>query len=168
MPILRTATLAATTLALAFAAAPASALKSDRDKPLDLSADSLETTEGQAQTTVRGNVRITQGTLEVESDTAVVYRGGGNAIDRAVLTGRPARLAQDLDEGGRLTARAREMDYDLVKDIVVMTGDVVIDQPRGELRGSRVTYEMATGRLTGASGDTGRVRLRMNPQKAGD
>ena len=44
-----------------------------------------ETTEAQAQTTVRGNVRITQGTLEVESDTAVVYRGGGNAIDRAVL-----------------------------------------------------------------------------------
>jgi lipopolysaccharide export system protein LptA len=104
MPIFRTATLAATTLALAFAAAPARALKSDRDKPLDLAADSLETTEGQAQTTVRGNVRITQGTLEVESDSAVVYRGGGNAIGEPYTNGAPTfprtSLTLRYDVGG--------------------------------------------------------------------
>lgn len=156
---------AACALALLLVAAPVLALKSDRDKALDVSADSLETTEGQARTTLTGNVRIRQGTLEVESDRAIVYRGRNDEIDRAVLTGRPARLEQDLDDGGRMKARAREIDYDLARDTVVLTGDVVIDQPRGELRGSKVTYEMATGKLTGASGDTGRVHLRMNPQK---
>lgn len=151
-------------LALVLAAAPASALKSDRDKPLDVAADSLETTEGQSRTTLQGNVKITQGTLVVESDRAVVHRGRNDAIDRAVLDGRPATLEQDLDDGGRMKARARQIDYDLARDIVVLTGDVVIDQPRGELRGAKVTYEMATGKLTGASGDSGRVHLRMNPQ----
>lgn len=154
-------------LALVLAAAPASALKSDRDKPLDVAADSLETTEGQSRTTLQGNVKITQGTLVVESDRAVVHRGRNDAIDRAVLDGRPATLEQDLDDGGRMKARARQIDYDLARDIVVLTGDVVIDQPRGELRGAKVTYEMATGKLTGASGDSGRVHLRMNPQPGG-
>ena len=154
-------------LALFLAAAPAFALKSDRDKPLDVAADSLETTEGQSRTTLQGNVKITQGTLVVESDRAVVHRGRNDAIDRAVLDGRPATLAQDLDDGGRMKARARQIDYDLARDIVVLTGEVVIDQPRGELRGAKVTYEMATGKLTGASGDSGRVHLRMNPQPGG-
>ena len=154
-------------LALVLAAAPAFALKSDRDKPLDVAADSLETTEGQSRTTLQGNVKITQGTLVVESDRAVVHRGRNDAIDRAVLDGRPATLAQDLDDGGRMKARARQIDYDLARDIVVLTGEVVIDQPRGELRGAKVTYEMATGKLTGASGDSGRVHLRMNPQPGG-
>lgn len=154
-------------LALVLAAAPAFALKSDRDKPLDVAADSLETTEGQSRTTLQGNVKITQGTLVVESDRAVVHRGRNDAIDRAVLDGRPATLEQDLDDGGRMKARARQIDYDLARDIVVLTGDVVIDQPRGELRGAKVTYEMATGKLTGASGDSGRVHLRMNPQPGG-
>ncbi len=162
------ATSAAFALALALASLPAQALRSDRDKPLDVAADSLETTEGQARTTLTGHVRITQGTLEVESDTAVVHRGRNDEIDRAVLTGRPAMLEQDLDDGGRLKARAHEIDYDLARDVVVMTGDVVIDQPRGELRGSKVTYDLTTGKLTGASGDTGRVHLRMNPQKSGE
>ncbi|HVF34571.1 MAG TPA: lipopolysaccharide transport periplasmic protein LptA [Candidatus Saccharimonadia bacterium] len=156
----------ACTLVLLVVATDALALKSDRDKPLDVAADSLETTEGQARTTLSGNVRIKQGTLEVESDKAVVSRGKNDEIDRAVLTGRPATLEQDLDDGGRMKARAREIDYDLARDTVVLTGDVVVDQPRGELRGSKVTYEMATGKLTGASGDTGRVHLRMNPQQA--
>ena len=157
---------AATALVFCLAAAPLAALESDRDKPLDVAADALETTENQARTTLDGNVRISQGTLVVESDRAVVHRGRDDAISRAVLTGRPATLEQDLDDGGRMKARAREIDYDLARDIVVLTGDVVIDQPRGELRGAKVTYEMATGKLTGASGESGRVRLRMEPQPA--
>ncbi|HET9482674.1 MAG TPA: lipopolysaccharide transport periplasmic protein LptA, partial [Xanthomonadales bacterium] len=102
-------------LALVLAAAPAFALKSDRDKPLDVAADSLETTEGQSRTTLQGNVKITQGTLVVESDRAVVHRGRNDAIDRAVLDGRPATLEQDLDDGGRMKARARRIDYDLAR-----------------------------------------------------
>jgi len=43
----------------------------------------------------------------------------------------------------------------------------VIEQPRGELRGEKITYELSTGRMTGSGeGEAGRVHLRMNPQTA--
>lgn len=153
-------------LALALAA-PAWALKSDRSKPMDVAADRLETTENQTRATLEGNVRITQGTLDVSSGTAIVHRGADQEIQRVVLTGTPAQLKQDLDDGGRLSARARSIDYDLAANVVVLTGGVVIEQPRGELRGEKITYELSTGKMTGSgSGEAGRVHLRMNPQAA--
>ena len=152
-------------LTLVALASPAWALKSDRSKTMDVAADRLETTENQTRATLEGNVRITQGTLDVRSGKAVVHRGADQEIERVVLTGTPAKLEQDLDDGGRLVARALNMDYDLKADIVVLTGGVVIDQPRGELRGEKITYELSTGKLTGSgSGESGRVHLRMNPQ----
>ena len=158
---------AAVALALCatLAAGPAFALKSDRSKPMDVAADRLETTENQTRATLEGNVRITQGTLDVRSGTAVVHRGADQEIQRVVLTGAPASLRQDLDEGGRLNASARSIDYDLGTNVVVLTGGVVIEQPRGELRGEKITYELSTGKMTGSgSGEAGRVHLRMNPQ----
>jgi lipopolysaccharide export system protein LptA len=86
-------------------------------------------------------------------------------VQRAQLEGAPATLRQDLDEGGRVDARARRIDYDLKSDTVVLTGDVVIVQPQGELRGERVTYELATGKMTGSGEGAGsRVRLHIPPK----
>ena len=160
--------LAATTLALCacLAAAPAWALKSDRSKPMDVAADRLETTENQTRATLEGNVRITQGTLDVRSGTATVHRGADQEIQRVILTGAPASLRQDLDDGGRLNASARNIDYDLSANVVVLTGGVVIEQPRGTLRGETIKYDLNTGRLDGG-GDGSRVKMRILPKNAG-
>jgi lipopolysaccharide export system protein LptA len=150
--------------AMALIAAPAFALKSDRDKPMDVTSNDLQTSMNEGISTLTGNVKITQGSLLVTSDKAVVHQGKDQAINRAVLNGAPARLQQDLDEGGKLDARAAQIDYDMATDIVVLTGSVVVIQPRGELRGERVTYDLNTGKLNsdGQGGD-GRVHLHMNP-----
>jgi lipopolysaccharide export system protein LptA len=151
-------------LALAFTL-PAAALKTDRDHPMDVNADHFDGSTSGGLSTLTGSVKITQGTLAVDADKAVVHQSDKREIVRAVLTGKPAHLAQDLDEGGRLKARAGEIDYDIAAETVVFTGDVVIEQPRGELRGEKVTYELKTGKLTGSGeGAAGRVHLRMNPQ----
>lgn len=145
-------------------AAPAPALESDRQKPMDINADHFESSTKQGVSTLTGNVRIVQGTLKVQSEKAVVHQDEEATVTRAVLNGSPAQLEQDLDEGGHMVARAKEIDYDLGKDTVVLTGDVVVEQPRGELRGEKITYELATGRLTGSGEGAGkRVHLRMNP-----
>jgi lipopolysaccharide export system protein LptA len=150
-------------VALLVAALPAAALKSDRGKPMNVAADRFETTEDQDAATLDGNVRITQGTLDVTADHAQIEQADQD-IKRVVLTGAPAKLEQDLDDGGRLVARAREIDYDLGTDRVVLTGGVVIQQPRGELRGDRVVYELSTGKITGSGeGEQGRVHIRVDP-----
>ena len=73
-------------------------------------------------------------------------------------------IEQALDSGGQMQARARKVDYDLVADVLVLTGDVVVTQPEGDLRGERIRYDMKTGRLEGG-GDGGRVQMRIEPRK---
>jgi lipopolysaccharide export system protein LptA len=154
-------------LALALAALPAAALKRDRDQPMDIQADALETRIDEGRATLTGNVLITQGTMRVSAARAVVSQDERQRVKRAVLEGQPATLGQDLDDGGRLDARARVIDYDVASGIVVLTGAVEIDQPRGSLRGERVTYDLNTGQLTGGGeGVPGRVSLRINPKPA--
>lgn len=154
-------------LALALAATPAAAVKSDRDQPMDIQADALETRIDEGRATLTGNVLITQGTMRVSAARAVVSQDERQRVKRAVLEGQPATLGQDLDDGGRLDARARVIDYDVASGIVVLTGAVEIDQPRGSLRGERVTYDLNTGQLTGGGeGVPGRVSLRINPKPA--
>jgi lipopolysaccharide export system protein LptA len=143
---------------------PAHALKSDRDKPMDVSSDSLQASTNDGISTLNGNVRMTQGTLKVGADRAVVHQNDKHEIARVELFGAPAALAEELDEGGLLDARARSMDYDLKTQLVVMTGEVVVKQPRGELRGEKVTYDLSTGKLTGSGeGTAGRVQLHIAP-----
>lgn len=147
-----------------FAIAPAQARKRDREQPMDVGSDSLQASTTDGISTLSGNVRMTQGTLNVGADKAVVHQNDKHEIARVELFGAPATLVEELDEGGMLDARARTMDYDLNTQLVVMTGDVVVKQPRGELRGEKVTYDLGTGKLTGSGeGAAGRVQLHIAP-----
>lgn len=147
----------------------AHALKADRLAPMDVEADTLETLVNEGRAVLTGNVRINQGTLQVTAAKAEVSQNDKRQVSRAILTGTPATLAQDLDEGGRLNARARNIDYNVADGIVVLSGDVEIDQPRGVLRGQRVTYDLNTGRMTGGGAEgPGRVSLRINPDPPSD
>jgi lipopolysaccharide export system protein LptA len=167
LPVAPSSGAAALAIALAAAAFPAHALKADRSKPMDIQADSLETRIDEGRATLSGNVRITQGSMVVGAARAVVSQDDRQQVKRAVLEGSPATLGQDLDDGGRLDARARVIDYDVAGGIVVLTGAVEIDQPRGSLRGERITYDLNTGQLTGGGdGTPGRVSLRINPKPA--
>jgi len=153
-------------LALLLAAGPALALKSDREKPMDVNADTFESNVKDGAAVLTGNVRITQGTMKIESARAEVHQDKATQkVTRATLDGEPARLEQDLDDGCHLVARAKRIDYDLASETVVLTGNVIVEQPRGELRGEKVTYEIATGKLTGSGeGTASRVQMRLNPQ----
>lgn len=158
-------TVLTTALLLAALALPCAvaARSDDRQKPMNIEADrsdALLTDDGESRLT--GNVRITQGTLDVRADSAVIVRRGGR-IARVVLAGGPAVLSQVDDEGHPMRANARRIEYDLSGDVVVLSGEVVVEQSRGTLSGERVTYDMATGRVD-AGNDGGRVRMTIQPR----
>jgi lipopolysaccharide export system protein LptA len=151
--------------ALLLLAGPALAKSTDRNQPMDIAADQTDailTDDGDAR--LNGNVIITQGSLSVRADNAVVTRKAGD-IDEVVLTGAPATLAQVNDNGERMTARANKIVYTLRTDLIVMTGGVVVQQPRGTLRGEVIKYDLTTGRLDGGGGG-GRVSMRILPKTA--
>lgn len=160
---LRAAELAAA-LVLTLACGAAAALQSDREQPMDIASDASEGQLGAGITTLTGNVRITQGTLDVRADRAEVYSTKERQITRVVLTGAPATLKQDLDEGGRIDASAERFEHDVAADKLVMTGNVVLVQPRGEIRAPKVTYDLKAGSFESGGEGSGRVRMRIAPQ----
>ena len=65
-----------------------------------------------------------------------------------------------------MTARASNIDYNLRTEIVVFTGDVRIEQPRGSMSGARVVYNLQTGNVESGGEGSGRVHLRILPKGA--
>ena len=144
-------------------AGPALAKSTDRNQPMDIAADHTDailTDDGDAR--LAGNVVITQGSLSVNADNALVTRKAGD-IEEVTLTGAPATLSQLNDNGERMTARASKIVYTLSTDLIVMTGGVVVNQPRGNLKGEMIKYDLTTGRLDGGGGG-GRVSMRILPK----
>ena len=162
---MRPAALSLILLAAAVAAGPALAKSTDRQQPMDLSAANMDALlSADSVSTLEGSVTIRQGSLEVDADRAEIHRKAGE-IDRIVLTGSPARLRQLSDQGEPMDATAAQVVYTLSSDVMVLTGNVVITQPRGTLRGETVKYDINTGRIDGG-GDGARVSMRILPKNA--
>ena len=142
------------------------ARSSDRNQPMDIDAGQQKgSMDDRTPTVLSGGVTIVQGTLNVAADQAVITTAGGD-ISRAVLTGRPAKLKQQLDDGTPMSAAANQVDYNLRTEIVVFTGNVSIQQPRGSLSGQRVVYNMKTGEVNSGGQGSGRVKMRIVPRNA--
>lgn len=136
------------------------ALQSDREQPMDIAADATDAVLSDSGTAIlKGNVTISQGSLKIQAAQATLTRAEGE-VRRAVLTGSPATVQQQLDAGGQMTAAAASIDYDLASNTLELTGNVVIDQPEGSLRGERVRYHIADGRIEGGAPGS-RVQMRI-------
>lgn len=149
--------------------APATALarSSDRSKPMDIEAGFSDYSLDDSRPTVlTGGVTITQGTLDIQATRADITQSNGEPT-RAVLSGGPVRLRQQLDNGKPMDAVAARVDYDLRSEIVVFTGGVRISQPSGSISGERIVYNMRTGQVQGGGDGAGRVRMRIMPRTTG-
>ena len=151
--------------ALLLAPGAADARSSDRRQPMDIDGGAADySLDENRPTVISGGVTISQGTLRISAARAEISMRNGEP-SRALLTGSPVRLNQQLDNGTPMSAVAARVDYDLANETVVFTGDVSITQPRGSLAGARVVYNMRTGQVnTGAPEAGQRVKMRILPR----
>ena len=151
-------------LVLSLAAAPAHALESDREKPLDVNADSSDGTLGDGVATLRGNIEIRQGTLLIRADVASVQKSDGR-VQRIELNGTPVTMQQEIEEQGQVTAEARTMEYEVATGIVTLTGTADVVHPQYHISGEVLVYDMNQQHFRG-SGDeeSGRIRIRLDPE----
>ncbi len=147
-------------LAVGVFPAPAGALRSDRDQPVDIVADRSEYDAKSGFTRVEGSVVITQGSLVVKSDEARVFLENSR-IRKVEFDGRPATWRQTLDDGGEMNARARTIDYNVPADLITLIGDALVVHPQGEISGATIEYDLAKEKLRGLSGGDERVRIRI-------
>lgn len=155
-------------IALLLASGSLWARSSDRRLPMDIDGGSADySVDDNRPTIISGGVTITQGSLRITASRAEISMSGGDP-SRAVLTGGPVKLSQQLDDGTPMNAVASRVDYDLKSEVVLFTGSVTIQQPRGSLAGDRVTYNMRSGQVaSGGAAGGGRVKMRILPKSGG-
>lgn len=153
-------------LLAAAVAGAAGARSSDRNQPMDIEAGHQSgTLSDDAVNVLSGGVHVSQGSLDIRSSTASITLADGDPV-RAVFSGGPVVLKQTMDDGTPMSVHAANIDYNLRTEIVVFTGNVSIQQPRGSMRGERVVYNLQTGNVESGGEGSGRVHLRILPRGA--
>lgn len=153
-----------------FAATAAHALSTDRQKPMDVSADYSKITQGSndkpGTSYLRGNVRVVQGTMKASGAEATIHQKKNGDVARVVMSGKQAHVEQQQDGGGTMSADADRIDFDNDSGVAVLTGAVkVVQSGRGEFRGEKMTYNTNTGEMeSGETGSGGRVHMILQPK----
>lgn len=148
---------------LAVSGGLAFAKSSDRNAPMDIESDWSNCQLGDNMNcTLKGNIVITQGTLKINASQGQMAQAGGRP-SKARLTGGVA-MSQQLDDGTPVTTRSSAVDYDFNTEVIILTGGVTITQPRGNLRGERVVYNMRTGQVQSGGQGGGRVKMTIQPK----
>lgn len=168
--------LAAVFSAVLLMSAPALAEQADKDKPMNIEADSLRYDDTTQTSVFSGNVLITKGTIIMRGNKMDVRQDAqGNQF--GVLLGEPGFFRQKregLDEW--VEAEAERVEYDSKAQTVVLTGNAALRRYRGtslndENLGNQITYNSLTEVFTvkgGAASSTaanpsGRVRAMLTP-----
>jgi len=167
---------AAIALLIAALAAPAArAEKTDREKPINYSADVGDVNYQTKVGTLSGNVIVTQGTLSIHADKIVLRQNPDNTMS-ATAYGNPVALRQKrdgLDE--YYDGYAQRIEYDGAKEFVQLFDRAMLRRGQDEIRSNYISYNAATemfkaeGRpeTTPAPGDAGpgsRVRGVFQPK----
>lgn len=142
---------------------------SDRNQRTNIGADSNDCSVNDAGPCVfTGDVVIDQGTLNIQAARADITRAGGE-VSKVKLTGAPVKLKQQNDDGAWMNATSSQIDYDLPNDIIVFTGNAVVQQPgRGSMSGGRIVYNTRTGQVqSGGTAGGGRVSMTFEPKNKG-
>lgn len=151
-------------LCLLTASGSLQALKSDRQQPLEVNADTTDGTLGDGMATLTGNVEIQQGTLLVRADVANVEKVEGR-VRRIQLDGSPVHLQQEIENEGLVTAEARNIVYEVATGIVTLTGAADVIHPQYHISGEVLVYDMNLQHFQGSGGDeNGRIRIRLDPE----
>jgi lipopolysaccharide export system protein LptA len=103
--------------------------------------------------------------MHVEGDKAVGYFDENNQIQRAVVTGNPARFHQTLDDNSLVHGSASNIDYQVSENTVILTGNaVVVHEGQGDFHGAKLTYNTDTGSINGMGGPGGQVHMTLVPK----
>jgi lipopolysaccharide export system protein LptA len=144
---------------------PLMALESDRQEPLEVSANSTDGTLGDGVTTLRGSVDIHQGTLRITADEAEVNKIDGR-VNSVTFRGQPAFLEQEIEEQGLVQATANVIDYQVASGIVTLTGNADVKHPQYQISGELLTYDLNIQHFQGSSDENGngRIRILLDPE----
>lgn len=133
---------------------------------LGIRADTAETDEldfNEGEWSFTGNVVVEADNTKLECDSALLSFKDHELIG-ATLRGEPARFEQPTaDSNGINSGAANEIVFDMEAGTLTLTGDARFSDGVNEVSGDLITYDMTRGRLTAGAGESGPVKILIEP-----
>ncbi|CAI8923251.1 lipopolysaccharide export system protein LptA [Methylocaldum szegediense] len=143
------------------------ALDSDSKQPIYIEANTATYDERKGETVYIGDVKATQGSLEVQGDKMVVYQKGGRT-EKIVVTGNPTKLKQ-TPEGGKedIHGTSQRADYFPDTGILILYDKALVWQGQNSTASDIIEYDTKNGLFKAGSPTTGskRVHVKMQPKE---
>jgi lipopolysaccharide export system protein LptA len=145
-------------------AGPAAAQFSAGGGPIDLTADQLELVDAQRLAVWRGAVEALQGRNRMHADELRIYfaEGSGDGKASGAAPGRNWGKVQRVEADGHVffvtptqTARGDHGLYELGRDAITITGDVIVAQGQSVVHGDRLVIDVKTNKATMVSAAKG-------------
>ncbi len=145
----------------------------DRDKPIELEADSVTVDDAKKISTYLGRVILTQGTLVIHADKLVV-REGKDGFQNSTSYGNPTTFKQKREgKNEYMTGSGRRIEYDGRMDKVELFTKAWVKRGEDIVYGDYISYdanaeyaEVIGGEKSESEGpSSGRVRAIIQPKK---
>ena len=149
---------------------PVWAEKADKDKPVNIEADSARMDDTQKLAIYEGHVVLTQGTLMITADRIDV-RQDEQGFASGEATGKPVYFRQKMEGSDEYAEGwANHLEYDGRTERLKLIDQAHLKRGDDDLRGNLITYDGKTEffRAEGSiSGSPGRVRAVIRPKTDG-
>lgn len=135
------------------------ALSADKDQPVLIEADSAAIDERQGISVYQGNVKVRQGSSVLTADKLTVLHPNKKA-EKLIATGKPVKFRQRQDDDKpEVKARARQAEYLLGSEELILIGDAVVFQGKDSFRSDRIIYDRINGVVKGGASAKGKQRV---------
>lgn len=144
----------------------------DTDQPIEISADSAMREEPSGKTTYKGDVVLTQGSLEIRADSLIFSFDSDNTT-LITAKGNPATLKQQPENADTpVDASATTIEYHEKSERVRLVGNAKILQDGAVIEGNTIEYLVGTQRVMAAGSPTTgapqRVKVTIPPNSLRD
>ena len=132
------------------------ALSTDRQKDIEIEADSALIDDAKQQTIYTGDVVIIQGSLRITGAKVTIHYDDNSDFIKLESVGKPARFRQlpdgkkDIDSNYQV-AHADRMEYFKKKDLIILLGNAVYGQGGSKVAADRIEYNSRTSQMTARS-----------------
>ncbi len=139
------------------------AMPGDRDKPIEIEAESVVVDESTGFNQFMGNAIVTQGSLNLSAELIEVQTSD-EEVESMVAKGsqqKPAKYIQEQPNQARfIEATAVEIVYDVDKGIVILTGDAHLVQGFDSFSGETLEYDVDNDKVLVKGSEDGVKRVK--------
>jgi len=143
-------------------AGTAHALAGDKNKPVELAADSVDIDQAKGVSVYKGDVDLQQGSMRLRADQVTVEQRDRKP-DRIIAVGAPVRFQQDSGKG-LVKARARRAEYEVNSEILVLIGKASLTRAGNTTKSDRIVYDRVRHKVKAGAAAQGKKRVRITIQ----